>query len=272
MAGRAEVQPLGFAEPNRSVLSRRERYLYYLYYGPLRRAFRWVLRPWLRSSTRVRFGPARGTQLPWFEPAYQLGIYELHVQHALKNWLKSGDVFFDVGANRGFYTLLGSRWVGIEGKVFGFEPLAFNCEQASALLLANPCGNVELITKAVGNKVGWIGFRSEGSAAQAALASSGTEQVPITTLDDFVQESAPPDAVLVDVEGAELLVLEGARKLLTSQPPRFWLIEVHSQELLDSIAKYLAECHYRLQLIPPPVERKGGYPRHLLATFSGSAQ
>ena len=252
-----------------SVLSRPERWLYRLYYGPFRKGFRKILRPWLRSSIQVRFGPARGMRLPRFEPAYRLGVYELHVQQALKTLLKTGDVFFDIGANIGFYTLIGTRCVGSQGRVWAFEPLTTNCEQIRELMQANPGGNIQLVPMAVGNSVGWVGFKAEGSAAQAALAADGTSQVPITTLDEFIMKAPRPDAVLMDVEGAEVLVLEGSGQLLSSTPPRFWLIEAHSAEILDAIRKFLSARDYSLQVIKPPVERKGGYPRHLLATFNG---
>jgi hypothetical protein len=45
--------------------------------------------------------------------AYWLGIHELAVQEALASWLEPGQVFYDIGANAGFFTLLGAQWVGV---------------------------------------------------------------------------------------------------------------------------------------------------------------
>jgi len=259
---------LDFAQIAAPGLPARQRWLYWAYYGPFRKIICKASQVWLLSSAGVRFGPGRGLRLLWFDMAYRLGVYELHVQQTLKTLLKPGDNFFDIGADMGFYAVLGARFVGSRGKVFAFERFAGNCERIRELMQANVIDNIQVIPKSVGNAVGWVGFHAKGSAAEAAPAKDGKHLVPITTLDEFTREQSPPDAVLVDQGGAELLVLEGAKKLLQSTPPRFWVVAVNSPETLHAVGEVLAAHNYNLQMIKPPVDRKGAYPRHILAKSS----
>jgi hypothetical protein len=58
--------------------------------------------------------------------SYQLGCYEAEKQKAFIKQVKSGDVFYDIGAHIGFYTLLASKLIGDRGRVYAFEPLPRN--------------------------------------------------------------------------------------------------------------------------------------------------
>src|SRR4051812_19476111 len=73
-------------------------------------------------------GPARGLKIDptGAHPGYALGTSEPVLQQALVNPLRSGGVFYDLGANVGFFTLLASRLVGPGGSVVAFEPDAQN--------------------------------------------------------------------------------------------------------------------------------------------------
>ena len=75
--------------------------------------------------------------------------YEPHVTKALRNLLKPGDVFVDVGANIGYFTLLASTLVGPSGNVISFEPNPNNCELLRRSLTQNNVANVRLHQNAV---------------------------------------------------------------------------------------------------------------------------
>ena len=91
------------------------------------RFFRSFLR-WIPDDRvmKVMQGPLRGMR--WIAGASThgcwLGSYELEKQRLIAERVSPGSVFFDVGANVGFYTLLGSSEVGAAGRVISFEPLA----------------------------------------------------------------------------------------------------------------------------------------------------
>src|SRR5689334_1113570 len=93
--------------------------------GILGRAARLPLRL-IPSGARmpVLQGPLKGMR--WTAGAHThgcwLGSYELSKQQLFARTLKPGGVLYDIGANAGFYTLLGSRLLGPEGRVYAFEP------------------------------------------------------------------------------------------------------------------------------------------------------
>ncbi len=97
---------------------------------PLRQIARSVIRAPLSLVPRgavvpVLTGPMKGAR--WVVGAGTngcwLGTYEPRTRHWLQAVLGRGRVFFDIGANVGFFTLLASRIVGEEGAVVAFEPL-----------------------------------------------------------------------------------------------------------------------------------------------------
>ena len=57
-------------------------------------------------------------------PEYGSGSNELPVQEAIKNLLRPGEVFYDIGANVGFFTIIAGRLVGPTGSIVAFEPVA----------------------------------------------------------------------------------------------------------------------------------------------------
>jgi hypothetical protein len=63
---------------------------------------------------------------------YVAGNYESEIQDAITDYLKPGMTFLDVGANAGFFSLLGSRAVGASGKVVAFEPHPVTAAQLSS--------------------------------------------------------------------------------------------------------------------------------------------
>src|SRR4030042_4964901 len=86
-----------------------------------------------------------------FVNAYWLGSYELKVQLALQRLLQPGDVFYDVGANAGFFTVLAGRLVGSRGRVFAFEPIPENAETAREQVALNGLSWCALLPSAAGS-------------------------------------------------------------------------------------------------------------------------
>jgi len=70
--------------------------------------------------TKILFGPLRGVR--WVcSRAHQfwmpLGLYENETAEWLVNTIQEGDIFLDIGANAGYFSLIGSKYVGERGKV-----------------------------------------------------------------------------------------------------------------------------------------------------------
>jgi FkbM family methyltransferase len=172
-----------------------------------------------------------------------LGVYERAEQKLVAKTVRPGTVFFDVGANVGFYTLLASLLVGDNGRVFAFEPLPKNIDYLEKHLALNGAKNVTLLKAAVSDHSGQARFYETSCRATGQISGAGSLPVELVSLDDlFLNGALPlPDYLKIDVEGAEFLVLSGAQHLLDLGRPTIFLsthgAEVHAQclSLLESL-------------------------------------
>ncbi len=164
-------------------------------------------------------------------PDYALGTNEPIVQDTLAGLLRPGSVFYDVGANVGFLTLVGARAVGTEGYVYAFEADLDNAARVRANVRANQLDRVLVVSRAVGRATGvgrlqlaaYAGGHALGGASGAAPPPDLVDSVPVevVTLDDFSARPGilAPDVVKIDVEGGELDVLAGMGGLLAGARP-----------------------------------------------------
>ena len=139
--------------------------------------------------------------------------------------LSDGDVFFDVGANLGYYSLLASRLVGDSGRVLAFEP----APHILPLLEGNVVGrgNIAIVRTALSDQAGRAKFHVApdnliGSSSLEAgwLTQSNVIEVEAVPLDDYCFKTGVfPTHIKMDVEGGEERVLLGARRLLKERSP-----------------------------------------------------
>jgi FkbM family methyltransferase len=159
--------------------------------------------------------------------------------------LNATDVLLDVGAESGDMTALFARWVN---NVRIMEPNPTAWPNIKAIFDANglhaPAAH-------------WVGFASDSTGSvthpAATLDGAGTgwpacvdgpvvaahgfrhlaehyDITPQLTIDDFTARTGIPTAVTMDIEGAELLALQGARRLLTEHRPLVW-VSVHPSQI-----------------------------------------
>jgi len=196
-----------------------------------------------------------------------LGIYEKETTHWLMKTINSGDVFFDVGANAGYFSLLGSKCVGEAGKVISFEPIASNCNTIQGHLVANQVNNVVVETLAVSKDTGKCSFQIENNNANSHMESVALNhqvsdpmsiiEVDSISLDDYItSHGIVPNVIKVDVEGAEKLVLDGATELLKAFDC-YWIISTHSHDLYK-------ECEYIMKKNGYEVESLFGFHHELI--------
>jgi FkbM family methyltransferase len=191
---------------------------------------------------------------------------EPHVQSYLKSVLRQGDVVIDVGANFGFHTILASRLVGNTGRVMAFEPSPENLKLLRYHCGANFLRNVQVYPDAVGNvansSVEFVlvdgGKHSSNSLTIAGEVPHISEQqktviqVPMTTIDETCRKTGVrPKLIKIDVEGAELFVLEGARQVIEQDRPII-LIGVHpfwmaNGQTLDDIIDFFNTYNYEIK-------------------------
>lgn len=131
--------------------------------------------------------------------------------------IKKGDVIFDIGANIGYYTVLASKLVDLKGKVYAFEPDPDNLKLLEKNILLNKCSNVVVVPMAVSERAGTLTFKKDlSNPGESKISEKGNVKVKATTLDKFItsRRIKKIDLIKVDVEGAEINVLKGARTLI----------------------------------------------------------
>lgn len=145
--------------------------------------------------------------------------------------VRPGMVVCDIGAHTGCYSRLLARCTGPRGVVHSFEPDWWSYE----ILRRRTRGLRQVVPHccAVADTHGTCAFFADSrNRASSSLRSTARVQeqrkVPVTTLDSWRERSGISriDALKIDVEGAELLVLKGAEILLKENPPQWILLEI----------------------------------------------
>lgn len=161
---------------------------------------------------------------------------EQGVARLFKRVIREGDVFFDLGANFGFYSSYVLPLCGKSGAVHSFEPnvsLIPHLRQLSEVNGRN--GRIHVNAVAVGKESGKFlplyGSDRIGSSSlyrHAWLNHEAPINVPIVSIDDYVRDQGIDriDVVKIDVEGAELDALEGMEETLRVRPPQLIVCEL----------------------------------------------
>lgn len=155
-------------------------------------------------------------------------------RRVLTRLLQPGMVFVDVGAHVGTLTVAGARRVGPTGKVFAFEPTPATFELLERTLDLNglkwatarrvACGcRREQRTLYLGPVLGHSSLFPlhegyDASSAESMIASESSVDVEVVPLDDFFHPGERVDFVKIDVEGAEIEVLTGMRRVIADNP------------------------------------------------------
>lgn len=241
----------------------------YLWWSPFRSVFEPLARRLLRGTDEIKTGPLRGYKFNG-GLAQMLGIYEISIQAAITKNLPRGGVMFDIGANNGFFTLFSSLRVGVDGAIYAFEPFPKNMDDIRQVVSKNHLVNCHLQECAVADFNGEAELYIGDSIATPSISNKGNEnaiflRVPTISLDAFLLSNPKPDLIKLDVEGAELSVLRGAKSLLESNPPPVWIIEIHKPEDESTIYKLLAPGGYQIKKMPKPGNSNDHFPIHIIA-------
>lgn len=198
----------------------------------------------------IRSGVGKGLrlQLQNATRSHLRGDCELPVQQVLTDRLRPGDVFLDVGASIGFFTLMAARLVGPEGLVYAVEPVASNADAIETNARINHLGNVRTVRAAAGARNGQGMLFLARHAGGATLSEAdrppdlvGEVSVPVVSLDQLIADGRmrPPSLVKIDVEGAELAVLEGMAECLARHRPQL-VFEVDDRDAEIAETKFAA--------------------------------
>lgn len=137
--------------------------------------------------------------------------------------LEPGMIFFDIGASAGLFAIGAAKKIGGHG-IFAFEPCASKRKLLSRNVLLNRVPGIHLESTALGDSVGesvpqFPTQRSDSLNTSAGVADSRSKtigQAPMKMMDAFLAERPilRVDVMRLDMQGAELIVLRGARNLL----------------------------------------------------------
>lgn len=153
-----------------------------------------------------------------------------------------GQVVFDVGAHIGLYTLIAARKVGKNGMVVAFEPDTENFRLLSRNVQINKFTNVRLFRVALGRedseKVLYMGVNPVHSSLLPPYYLRARKKVRVATLDRIMEklQLTRIDWIKIDVEGAEMDVLEGGKKTIGESVHRI-IIETSNENVLKFLVK-----------------------------------
>lgn len=194
---------------------------------------------------------------------FWMGYYSEGIAKQLIQILKPGMTVLDIGANIGEITLLAAKHVGQQGQVFSFEPIDAIASQLATHVQMNFLHQVSIESYAlsdsnVGGTPIYASCGQESTDPNVGLGSlyggeSGEtplQYIQTLTLDSWLKEHPNIqniDLIKIDIEGAELACLHGARECLKKYRPRI-IIEIQdfsaskagykSQDILDFLSSY----------------------------------
>lgn len=169
----------------------------------------------------------KGVELSLFET----GTYEKGTIQFLKEHLKPGASFLDIGANIGLMSVIASKCVGEKGIVYAVEANPATVPILQTNIELNQCKNIEVLPIALSDTQGtallfenWEVNRGGASLISQSSEEKGIE-VKMERLDDLFDENTRIDLVKIDVEGFEPQVIRGGMNWFKKQLPVF-IIEV----------------------------------------------
>lgn len=193
----------------------------------------------------------------------QQGVYERGMIQTLEQCLTAGGTFVDLGANEGYFTVIGARLCGAGGRVIAIEPQTRLQPVIEENLCLNSLANVTLVNAAVGEQAGMALMHL---AASTNTGSSGlhcatkykvpTQEVRVMTLEQVLDEQQlhSVDVMKVDIEGYEFEAILGSPRVFQEHRVRALALELHPS-LLNSrgkdcseIERFLASCGYKCEL------------------------
>ena len=167
--------------------------------------------------------------------ARSLGLYEPAKTLAIQALLKPGQIFVDVGGNKGDFALLAAKIVGDSGKVVCIEPEPSNFDWIRRSIDLNGYKNINVCKLALSDHDGesllHLGTKSGFHTLLSGVPERdrGAVKVRVRKLDSLLSELdvRRVDFVKIDVEGAELQVLKGAVQTITANPQIVLFLDIH---------------------------------------------
>jgi FkbM family methyltransferase len=177
------------------------------------------------------------------------GYHEFAATQCMKRAVKAGMTVIDVGADKGYNTLLAAKRVGAQGTVHAFEPKASARAQIERNLHINGYHNVIIHDVGLFDEEKYLTFEGSRLADVSSPGDGGVHCVPFDTF-ALQHPFGRLGFVKIDVEGAELNVLKGMQRALARDKPDL-LVEVHPDQMrsfgfsVGDLIRFLSDTGYR---------------------------
>ncbi len=188
----------------------------------------------------------------------QSKIYEPHVTNILTEVLNPGNVFLDLGANIGYYSLLAASIVQASGKVISFEPNIQNLQLFYASILENKLKNIVVYPFAASDHARIMkltSFGSNGFLEEPQSSLMNAQFLQSIRVDELLQNEESIDVVKMDIEGYEPLALKGMGQIIKKHKPMIltefspWHVKHRTQTEPQEYLKQLTGYGYNLHII-----------------------
>ena len=169
--------------------------------------------------------------------------------------IEEGDVIFDIGANIGTYSCFALSNVGATGRVIAFEPEPQNAEALRENLALNGDKRQWDVIEVAASDYDGLGKMKLSTEVQGAgnhaLSTSGDFEVEVRRLDNMVSEGEvpSPDAMKIDVEGAELEVLAGCPELIGSVRCVYCEVHERNSENYKEVVRYFKQNGLEVDIV-----------------------
>jgi FkbM family methyltransferase len=235
----------------------------------------------LRKTAEIESGPGKGLRFDVGPdaPGFVSGEYERPVQEAIAGVVHAGDVCYDIGANVGFFSVLLGRLAGPTGSIYAFEPVPKNALTIERNARLNRLDNIKVLQVACSNESGMSELLLAHHIGGAVLKNVGVPPdlagsliVETVSIDTLVEDRQikPPRFIKIDVEGAEMEVLQGMQRVLNAWGPTV-ILELDDEsadaceEKVRVCQRFLQDLDYRMEFLPASYPDSKWFVRHFVA-------
>ena len=205
----------------------------------------------MRENTFSQFPVLKNTDGSTLANTHYKYVY-VYDQYSIENVVeaKKGDTVADVGAFIGDTSLYFGKKVGESGKVYAFEISSKSIEVGNENMKNNGINNVVFVNKAVSDKIGTIKFNKNNNDSMNCIADTSISyngdsfgEVETVSLDEFfLKKGKKLNFIKADIEGAEMLMLKGAKETIKTYKPILAICLYHKKYDFIEIPKFISTC------------------------------